>query len=119
MRKTFTSCPDNFGKLTPDFCVNKAGHTTCPFVSVACHAKPVEASTCSTGTTANTCTELTQQKNYYYNDLANAGLLIPTLRESFSFSPAATGINLRLFTALLPNHAYRIKVKDNNQCISK
>ena len=32
---------------------------------------------------------------------------------------AATGTNLRLFTGLLPNTAYRIKVKDNNGCISK
>ena len=32
---------------------------------------------------------------------------------------APTGTNLRLFTGLLPNTAYRIKVKDNNGCISK
>lgn len=32
---------------------------------------------------------------------------------------APTGANLRLFTGLLPNTAYRIKVKDNNGCISK
>ena len=31
----------------------------------------------------------------------------------------ATGTNLRLFTGLVPNNPYRIKVKDNNQCISK
>ena len=31
----------------------------------------------------------------------------------------ATGADLRLFTGLLPNHAYRIKIKDNNGCISK
>ena len=31
----------------------------------------------------------------------------------------ATGTNLRLFTGLLPNIAYRIKVKDNNGCVSK
>ena len=31
----------------------------------------------------------------------------------------ATGTNLRLFTGLLPNTAYRIKVKDSNGCISK
>lgn len=32
---------------------------------------------------------------------------------------APTGTNLRLFTGLVPNTAYRIKVKDNNGCISK
>ena len=31
----------------------------------------------------------------------------------------ATGTNLRLFTGLLPNTPYRIKVKDNNGCVSK
>ncbi len=31
----------------------------------------------------------------------------------------ATGTDLRLFTGLLPNIAYKIKVKDNNGCISK
>lgn len=31
----------------------------------------------------------------------------------------ATGTDLRLFTSLLPNTAYRIKVKDSNGCISK
>ena len=31
----------------------------------------------------------------------------------------ATGTNLRLFAGLLPNTPYRIKVKDNNGCISK
>ena len=35
-----------------------------------------------------------------------------------SFQPP-TGINLRLFAVLLPNTAYRIKVKDTNGCISK
>ena len=30
-----------------------------------------------------------------------------------------TGTNLRLFTGLLPNNPYRIKVKDNNGCVSK
>jgi len=31
----------------------------------------------------------------------------------------ATGTDLRLFTGLLPNTPYRIRVKDNNGCISK
>ena len=32
---------------------------------------------------------------------------------------APTGTDLRLFSGLLPNNPYRIKVRDNNQCISK
>ena len=31
----------------------------------------------------------------------------------------ATGTDLRLFTGLVPNNAYKIKVKDSNGCISK
>jgi hypothetical protein len=37
--------------------------------------------------------------------------------EPADFKPA-TGVNLRLFTGLLPNTPYRIRIKDNNGCIS-
>ena len=42
MSKTFTPCPDNFGKLTPNFSVNTSGHTSCP--PVVCNSTQTNTS---------------------------------------------------------------------------
>ena len=90
------------------------GAVTSNSITVTIHPTPISS--------------VTGQTNITCNALSNGTITVSASNGTspYQFSvtegaswQAATNGNTSLFTGLIPNYAYKIKVKDNNGCISK